>query len=262
MAQGSGSSTHSVLKSKLVKLSIAMIVRYKRKSLNPSQAMEDKSMHLELCRFLDLPGEIRNHIYEFIFEDFNPPNIDISNIVKAYPSSKITQTCKQINFETKALHRDAVIRFWQTHDFYVDLRIYEPHFRKENISYSLEKDVFVSRLSKSWPRTLQTSEISFWISKLAFSTGIYPVRFEDSPVKINVQLASVSGLRWQYDFVDEIHSGFRASYRRKMREIQQETEKLFHERCTVNGRFVPKGTFESDDVKFLLGGLMDKFILA
>lgn len=81
------------------------------------------------CPLFRLPGELRNIIYELVFENGND-TISVADFVSAPakagkhvgpPSSALVRSCQKIHDETKSMFAVAYRRFWQK-SFVVDLR--------------------------------------------------------------------------------------------------------------------------------------------
>ncbi|KAK5730659.1 hypothetical protein LTR15_000596 [Elasticomyces elasticus] len=80
------------------------------------------------CHLLALPPELRNRIYEYIFEDEAPPAIDVLKIDLHWPSAALSGTCQQICQETVEMLRAAVLQFKNNHVCIIDI---EPLIRNE-----------------------------------------------------------------------------------------------------------------------------------
>ncbi|KAK5134721.1 hypothetical protein LTR08_006236 [Meristemomyces frigidus] len=71
------------------------------------------------CRLLELAPELRNNIFDFVFEDSAPKCIDIREWKQHAPHSAITATNHQLHAETLARAETAARAFWPAHDFSV-----------------------------------------------------------------------------------------------------------------------------------------------
>ncbi|KAK5130959.1 hypothetical protein LTR08_001515 [Meristemomyces frigidus] len=71
---------------------------------------------------LALPAELRNRIYELLFEDTSPPAVNILAITTHAPPSAITQTSQQLRAESLLQYRSACTAFWPTHTYELHLR--------------------------------------------------------------------------------------------------------------------------------------------
>ncbi|KAK3713374.1 hypothetical protein LTR37_008566 [Vermiconidia calcicola] len=82
----------------------------------------DAPMEAQPFRLLDLPAELRNHMYSFIFGDDSPT--DCTNIFDLYryaPEKAVTQTSRQIRSETIKLYRLAVTEFWSKNNVLIPI---------------------------------------------------------------------------------------------------------------------------------------------
>ena len=78
-------------------------------------------------RLLDLPRELRDTIYELLFDDNNC--IDPVEITKAYsrlPSFAVTATSHSVRYESLPYLRAAIDRFWKQHAFFLDVTSDDP----------------------------------------------------------------------------------------------------------------------------------------
>lgn len=66
-------------------------------------------------RLFDLPGELRNAIYAFVFEDLNDEKIDIFDVRKCLPPPAILEVSRHIRSETLQLYEEACKAFWSNH---------------------------------------------------------------------------------------------------------------------------------------------------
>lgn len=75
----------------------------------------------DVFRFLDLPPELRNRVYDFIFEDLAPDIIDIFAAKAAAPSPAITAVSTQLRNETIELFHEASRIFWTKHQLSLEI---------------------------------------------------------------------------------------------------------------------------------------------
>ncbi|KAK5121133.1 hypothetical protein LTR85_005617 [Meristemomyces frigidus] len=74
--------------------------------------------------FLDLPPELRNGIYDQVYETQDTTRkVNLLFAHTAAPSTGLTGTCRQLRQETLTLLRDAREVFVHTHDFYLPLSL-------------------------------------------------------------------------------------------------------------------------------------------
>jgi hypothetical protein len=124
------------------------------------------------CPLFKLPGELRNHIYELVFEhDDEPVNIEdafspFSNVLMeaAPPSSALIHTCRKLHLESKGFHEVSYRNYWRK-GFIVDLwrvdalRGYikrvptawiDSYIMKMEISDASASEVVLSRFGGRW----------------------------------------------------------------------------------------------------------------
>ncbi|KAK4962674.1 hypothetical protein LTR10_000301 [Elasticomyces elasticus] len=72
------------------------------------------------CHLLALPPELRNRVYECVFEDEAPRNIHVGDIDNHWPSAALPASCQQICKETLEMLRAAVLQFKNNHVCIID----------------------------------------------------------------------------------------------------------------------------------------------
>ena len=72
-------------------------------------------------RFRDLAPELRNRIYDCVFEDEAPHRMSLLDIRAAAPPIAITAVSKQVRNESLGLYKLAVAAFDTSHDYYVSI---------------------------------------------------------------------------------------------------------------------------------------------
>lgn len=72
-------------------------------------------------RFLDLPPELRSAVYQLVFQDQAPAEVDLLIATFCQPTELITKglkfACRQLYHETKEYHLVARHRYWHRHTF-------------------------------------------------------------------------------------------------------------------------------------------------
>ena len=71
----------------------------------------------KIFRFMDLPPELRNRIYEEVFEIGTDCEIDIFEATSRAPSAALPATCRQVHREGIGYLQDATCRFWTASKF-------------------------------------------------------------------------------------------------------------------------------------------------
>lgn len=69
------------------------------------------------CALLELPAELRNHIFQLSFME--PPSVDFLDAEP--PSKALTLTCRHIHAETALMYKAAYRSFWTETEFTIDL---------------------------------------------------------------------------------------------------------------------------------------------
>ena len=79
-------------------------------------------LELPRCRLLELPRELRNLIYEYVFDDAASKELELLAFKLHLPHSGIPVTNHQLRAETLLLEKVAISRFWTSHDFKITLK--------------------------------------------------------------------------------------------------------------------------------------------
>ena len=82
----------------------------------------------EVFRFLDLPPELRNRIYQHVFENTAQHELDLLHVRPYLPDSGIALACRQLRNEALSLAAEATEAFWKTHTFTLS---FEPNMTHE-----------------------------------------------------------------------------------------------------------------------------------
>ncbi|KAK6392626.1 hypothetical protein LTR65_003399 [Meristemomyces frigidus] len=77
------------------------------------------------CRLLALPPELRICIYDYVFLDDSPSDIDIFAARLHAPTSALVGTCHQIQKEAEGIYQQELTRFWRTHSFHFYMSLVE-----------------------------------------------------------------------------------------------------------------------------------------
>lgn len=72
-------------------------------------------------RFLELPPELGNRTYFYVFEDPSERELDLRRAQQLLPESSITLACREIRNESLGLSKEATSMFWKAHIFAVQL---------------------------------------------------------------------------------------------------------------------------------------------
>ena len=113
-------------------------------------------------RFLDLPGELRNKIYAFIFEDaYEATDLHLLVTPCYYSTTALTTVSQQIRTETLELYKQAARTYWASHSFYIEVDCED--------SRDLVEDQYheATRL----PKGVIVQGMSFWFSSAALSAS-------------------------------------------------------------------------------------------
>ena len=79
-------------------------------------------LELPRCRLLELPRELRNLIYEYVFDDAASKELELLAFKLHLPRNAITATNHQLLAETLPLEKVAISLFWRLHDFRMTLK--------------------------------------------------------------------------------------------------------------------------------------------
>jgi hypothetical protein len=72
-------------------------------------------------RFLDLPPELRNTIYQYYLQDSHDYQLDITKWREFVPSPSITAVSRQVRQEVISYYTPALSDFWKNHFWYLEL---------------------------------------------------------------------------------------------------------------------------------------------
>ena len=72
-------------------------------------------------RFLDLPPELRNTIYQYHLQDTHEYQLDITQWKALVPSPSITAVSRQVRSEILGYYTPALSDFWKNHFWYLEL---------------------------------------------------------------------------------------------------------------------------------------------
>lgn len=101
-----------------------------------------------VSRFLDLPPELRNRVYNILFEDRNGDEIPLLGTRQCRPSTAITVVCQQLRRETLRLCKEARASFFQNHTFCIVIdRNVGTTLNLENIITKLSRNVAIHKLA-------------------------------------------------------------------------------------------------------------------
>ncbi|KAK5121165.1 hypothetical protein LTR85_005649 [Meristemomyces frigidus] len=78
------------------------------------------------CRFLKLPPELRNRIYELAFTTEAEEGTNINLLDAAGPTKALLLTCRQIHSEAVGFHKQAYRRYWTTSKFTLSTLNFSP----------------------------------------------------------------------------------------------------------------------------------------
>ena len=102
------------------------------------------------CRLLELPRELRDLIYGFVFDDPAPKDVELFAYKLHVPRIAITGTCHLLRAETLLLKDLAVSRFWKSHHFKItiDNNTLRGHSRLKTYRSLMRASKKVSRVAK------------------------------------------------------------------------------------------------------------------
>ncbi|KAK3679561.1 hypothetical protein LTR37_021416 [Vermiconidia calcicola] len=152
-------------------------------------------------RFLQLPPELRNKVYDYVFEDAAEYYIAIASlpVSSLQPSPSITFTSHLVRSESLPLYQEATARFWASHDFYFahdfedtypssteQFQLYKSQLERIPQHFAIRKLSFWSAVAlyrkPSRPTILSLALDSrfrpVWTSALAPSTDVDPIRWD------------------------------------------------------------------------------------
>ncbi len=106
---------------------------------------------------LSLPAELRNKIYDYVFQDTTPTDkaLNMLQAAKVRPPVAITMACAQLYNETKFLHKEASARMWTSHKWYI------PGYRGTKVYETLEKAGETCAKLRTLPARLRIDNVAF-----------------------------------------------------------------------------------------------------
>jgi hypothetical protein len=126
-------------------------------------------------RFLDLPPELRNLIYQLYLQDNNQDHqLDITKWPHLAPSSAIIAVSKQVRSESLGYFTTSLSNFFNTHDWYLPL--------STSLRQDHERDTLLSTLH-AVPKKAAIRELQFSITSFRCSRRGWPI-----PVVISVSV--------------------------------------------------------------------------
>ncbi|KAK5131811.1 hypothetical protein LTR08_000566 [Meristemomyces frigidus] len=135
-------------------------------------------------RIRDLAPELRNHIYDCVFEDDAPHKLSLLEAHAVAPPSAITAVSRQLRQETLELHQHAMAAFWGSHDFCIA-------FDCEKHEVGKMKKMLLGRCKKLPVIGLRRLNIVFGKSFSFFIAG---------SLHILVELNTDGSVNWRYWF--------------------------------------------------------------
>lgn len=111
-------------------------------------------------RFMDLPPELRNNVYDLMFEQHaSKAPIELSTLPAEMPSDAITRVSKQLRKESLGYYQPAVPEFWRLNAFTLDilqpwptnllgeLEREAPHIRSANPHFALVTSLTIKNIT-------------------------------------------------------------------------------------------------------------------
>ena len=158
--------------------------------------------------FLDLPPELRNRVYSFLFHSRTPESyLDLAEAKRHIPQRALTHTCQQLRAETLNLHHD-VARKFQSANFWAiginNLIFYVDCTTSGSRRYCHKNDI----LSELYHLHLDTGPGGLKIRRLKFSVKAAEIPYinghvlKNPEVDVEVIKTMTRGLRvrWHYMF--------------------------------------------------------------
>ncbi|KAK4544005.1 hypothetical protein LTR36_004779 [Oleoguttula mirabilis] len=141
----------------------------------------------EPFRFLDLPPELRNRVYHYVFEGRSQQDIELFAEAKSFaPHMAVTAVSQQLRTESQGLYVIALKDFWTTHHFYIRIRGQERPRLSDLLSQA--KQIPVRGLAR----------LEFRIQ-----------RDDNSALRWDVQLTVDGGVEWRLWSPDYVPRGFK-----------------------------------------------------
>lgn len=111
------------------------------------------STNIAVFRFLDLPAELRNRVYEFVVEDEGTTwLIDLFAVKACVPSAAVTQVSRQVRHESKDLYREATSAFWANLKISITI---QSMTGKQQLEKTRQESIKLSKLPHVFVRSLK-----------------------------------------------------------------------------------------------------------
>jgi hypothetical protein len=118
-------------------------------------------------RFLDLPPELRNTIYQYYLQDVHDYQLDITKWRGLVPSPSITAVSRQIRSEALGYYTPALSDIWKNHFWYLELT---PSLREDDVREAVLSTVHAV------PKTACIQELQFSAKKFKYPRR-HPISF-------------------------------------------------------------------------------------
>ena len=136
-------------------------------------------------RLLDLPPELRNLAYEYMVEDEHDYQLDLTMWKAFVPDPWITAVSRQVRAEVMGFYKPALVDFWKTHFWYVELG---SKLKNDGVRESV-----LSALH-AMPKAASIREVQFLARSWMWSKFRAPIE-----VVVGINVGDDGKARWSYD---------------------------------------------------------------
>lgn len=124
-------------------------------------------------RFLELPAELRNTVYELLFEDDNDKYLDVFLVKRYLPRPAIRKVSHQIRRESIEIFNEVTKTFWENHVFCIQPRNFDDLTVSHRQHFRFDCDQIPSKAG---------------IPRLRFRLVAFPVPYDDEVLNYDVEI--------------------------------------------------------------------------
>lgn len=191
-------------------------------------------------RFLDLPPEMRNLIYNFVLEDENDYSLNITRWNNFMPSPAITAVNRQIRSEVLGYYRPAITDVFKNHFWFIQL--------SSDLTNGFVRNTVLSALRRI-PKTACVREMQFLAQSFSLSRFIQP-----QPVILGVAVGDDEKVRWSFSLIG---NGPRGSNLYLQSTVSLLESRVRLQRISMKSEDNPKSLQVENCVRVLIGSLYD-----
>lgn len=129
----------------------------------PLTLLPDQSL-AKPFRFLDLCPELRNKIYEVVYEEQPPTTVDLSTLLQVLPPMNLILTSRQTHSEAYGYYTVALDQFWQSHNFTFNTSLPWPTFLGDLVEMYMRTNEVSTSITALGHRVDQLAQLDVTVS--------------------------------------------------------------------------------------------------